>query len=76
MRSRRFPNKYMVMGVEGQPKSDKDFDGGLLVETVSKIHLIKKTAHQCLSGDIIISSERKWSSLFLFFIGGSNSTVR
>ena len=57
------------MGVEGKPISDKLFNGGLLVEIVSKIHLIKKkAAHQCLSDDIIINSEikaGKWKDLYI-----------
>ena len=42
MRSSRFPIKSMLMGVVGQSQPDKHFDGGILLERVSKTHIIKK----------------------------------
>ena len=42
MRSSRFPIKSMFMGVVGRPRPDKFFDGGILLERVSKKHIIKK----------------------------------
>ena len=60
MRSHRFPIKFIFMGVVVRPRSDKIFDGRILLERVSKTHIIRKnTAHQYFSDDVIINSEIK-----------------
>ena len=57
MRSCRFPIKSMFMGVVGRPRPDDFFDGRILIERVSKTHVIKKkTPPQCFSDDVIINS--------------------
>ena len=42
MRSRRFPVKPMSMGVVGHLRHDKNFDGRVFLETISKAYAIKK----------------------------------
>ena len=41
-RSYRFPVKSMFMGVVGRPKIDKNSDGRILLDRVSKTRAIKK----------------------------------
>ena len=60
MRSRHFPIKSMFMGVFGRPRPDKNFDGRIFLEIISKTYTIKKrTANQRLSDDVLINSEIK-----------------
>ena len=39
MRSRRFPIKPIFMGVVGRPRPDKNFDGRIFLERISKIYI-------------------------------------
>ena len=45
MRSRRFPIKSMFIGVVGRPRPDNFFDVMILLERVSKKHVIKEKQH-------------------------------
>ena len=63
MRSRHFPIKSMFMGVFGRPRPDKNFDGRIFLEIISKTYTIKKrTANQRFSNDDLINSEIKMVS--------------
>ena len=42
MRSRRFPVKCIFIGVVGRPRSDKNLDGRIFLEIISKTYTIKK----------------------------------
>ena len=43
MRSRRFPVESMSIGIVGCPRPDKNFDGRIFLERISKTYTIKKT---------------------------------
>ena len=68
MRSRSSPIKSMFMGVVGRPKIDKNSDGRILLDRVSKTRAIKKKTHQCFSDDVIINSEIKTGNWKDFYV--------
>ena len=42
IRYRRFPVKCIFIGVVGRPRSDKNLDGRIFLEIISKTYTIKK----------------------------------
>ena len=69
MRSRSSPIKSMFMGVVGRPKIDKNSDGRILLDRVSKTRAIKEKTHQSFSDDVIINflnQDRKLERFFMF----------
>ena len=60
VRSRRFLIKGMFMRVCGRPIQNKNFDGKLHLEKVSKITVLKKmTTHQNFCNDWMLNNENK-----------------
>ena len=55
IRSHRFPVKAMFMGVVARPVANKNFDGKILLERVSKEEVLqRRSTNQNFSPDIIV----------------------
>ena len=60
VRSRHFPVKAMFMGVVGRPINEKNFDGKIHLERVSKtVEVTKLTAHQNFCDDVVVNCQIK-----------------
>ena len=60
MLSRRYPIKFMFMGVVGRPIPHRGFDGKIFLERVSKTKYITMcTAHTNFSDDALVNAEIK-----------------
>ena len=69
IRYRRFPVKCIFIGVVGRPRSDKNLDGRIFLEIISKTYTIKKrTANQRFSDDVLINSEIKNGKWRQFYV--------
>jgi len=57
----RFPVKSMILGVVARPQNSKNFNGKILLETISKQEKVKiKSTHQNFNDDVIINTQLKF----------------
>ena len=67
MRNRCYPVKAMFMGVVACPRKDKNFDGKILMERVSKEKTIRtETTHTNFSSDVVTNhliNSGKWREI-------------